>query len=128
MVAASVSAQLVIYPDFQIPPEYSKQGDYNPAIYLAKYPVADTTQPLSKDKKQKLACLLLATEKTSQAKFKQSFMVDLKQPLIALTINNFPEILQMEWGGRRDANVKYVSLAQIAKGVENSIDKRQCKV
>ncbi|WP_251358413.1 hypothetical protein [Kangiella sp. TOML190] len=126
LISKTASAQLVIYPDFQIPPEYTTKADYNPATYLAKYPVANTGKILSEDKKQKLACLLVATEKSTQAKFKHSFMVDLKQPLIALTMTNFPEIRDMEWGGRRDANVKYMSLSQIAKGVEGSIDKSSC--
>ena len=91
-VSVSASAQTVVYPDFQIPPEYSSKADYNPATYLAKYPVANTGKILPEEKKQKLACLLVVTEKHTQSKFKHSFMVDLQQPLIALTMTNFPEI------------------------------------
>ncbi|NVJ65498.1 MAG: hypothetical protein HWE16_03355 [Gammaproteobacteria bacterium] len=127
LVSVSLSAQTVVYPDFQIPPEYSSKAEYNPATYLAKYPVANTRKILPQAKKQKLACLLVATEKHTQSKFKHSFMVDLKQPLIALTMTNFPEIREMEWGGRKDANVKYMSLSQIAKGVEGAVDKENCK-
>ncbi len=126
-VSVPVSAQTVVYPDFQIPPEYSSKADYNPATYLAKYPVANTRKILPEEKKQKLACLLVVTEKHTQSKFKHSFMVDLQQPLIALTMTNFPEIRDMEWGGRRDANVKYMSLSQIAKGVESSVNEENCK-
>lgn len=124
----NLTAQVVIYPDFQIPPEYTAKADYNPSTYLAKYPVADTRKILDESKKKKLACLLTTTETLTQSKFKHSFMVDLKQPLIALTMTNFPHIRNMEWGGRKDANIKYMSLSQIAKGVEKSVDKTQCQV
>lgn len=125
--SVSLVAKVVIYPDFQIPPEFKNKPDFNPSSYLAKYPVADTYKKLSLEKKQKLACLIVASEKYTQEKFKHSFMVDLQQPLIALTMTNFPEIRDMEWGGRKGADVKYMSLTQIAKGVETSINKNSCK-
>lgn len=128
LASTGLSANVVIYPDFQIPPEYTSKQDFNPSSYLAKYPVANTSKVLELDKKQKLACLLVVTEKHTQNKFKHSFMVDLKQPLIALTMTNFPEIREMDWGGRKGADVKYMSLTQIAKGVEKSVDQASCKV
>ncbi len=127
LFSTATFAQVVIYPDFQVPPEFKSKPDFNPSTYLAKYPVANVYKKLADDKKEKLACLIVASEKYTQQKFKHSFMVDLKQPLIALTMTNFPEIRQMEWGGRRDANVKYMSLSQIAKGVEPMVNKDQCK-
>ncbi len=127
-ISYSAKASVVIYPNFQIPPEFKSKPDFNPSSYLAKYPVANTYKKLSDDKKERLACLIVASEKYTQEKFKHSFMVDLKQPLIALTMTNFPEIRQMEWGGRKDADVKYMSLSQIAKGVESAVNPSNCKV
>lgn len=126
--SSSALAQVVIYPDFQISPEFKNNPEFNPSTYLTKYPVADTAKKLSVDEKQKLACLLVSAEKYSVEKFKQSFMVDLKQPLIALTMTNFPEIREMEYGGRKDAHVRYMSLSQISKGVGSQVDPQKCKV
>ncbi|MRX27800.1 hypothetical protein [Kangiella sp. HZ709] len=127
-ISYSTNASVVIYPNFEIPPEFKSKPDFNPSRYLAKYPVADINKKLSNEKKERLACLIVASEKYTQEKFKHSFMVDLKQPLIALTMTNFPQIRAMEWGGRKDANVKYMSLSQIAKGVESVVNPSNCKV
>lgn len=126
-VSSSALAQVVIYPNFQIPPEFKNKKDFNPSVYLTKYPVANTAKQLSNDEKTKLACLLVSAEKYSVKKFKQSFMVDLKQPLIALTMTNFPEIREMKYGGRQEAQVRYMSLSQIAKGVESQVNQQECQ-
>ncbi|MFK8052206.1 MAG: hypothetical protein AB8F65_04485 [Woeseiaceae bacterium] len=90
----------------------------NPIRQLREYQVLPTDRHLDATMKKKFACFLVETEKESQARYEQSYMIPASTPVIELFLSTFPDFYQRRWEGKETPAGGVILLSDIAAFVE----------
>ena len=112
----------------EIPKQFETIHDFNPVTYLEMFTdhdvsrFTDASGSLSLENKEKLKAIFFAANKSTIKKYKQSYLINSKSPLVRLLNKEYPGILKVEM--EPDGSIYMSDIIDILRASEQRLNQK----